>query len=86
MLAGPVVIFHVTERQVTEVALTEYNNVVKAFPSDPTDQPFSTCALPRGTRRRGSIADAYRSESPDKDLTIGAVSVTNEPVPTRTLP
>ena len=34
MRAGPIVIFHVTEQQVTEVALAEYNNVVKAFPSD----------------------------------------------------
>ena len=34
MRAGPIVIFHVAEQQVTEVALAEYNNVVKAFPSD----------------------------------------------------
>jgi hypothetical protein len=27
MRAGPIVIFHVTEQQVTEVALAEYNNV-----------------------------------------------------------
>src|ERR1700694_751004 len=73
-----VVIFHVTEQQVTEVALAEYNNVVKAFPSDRTDQPFSISILPRGARRRRSIADAYRSESADKILPIGAVPVTNE--------
>src|SRR6266481_6673918 len=78
MRAGPIVIFHVTEQQVTEVALAEYNNVVKAFPSDRTDQPFSISILPRGARRRGSIADAYRSESADKNLTISAVPVTNE--------
>ena len=28
MGAGPIVIFHVTEQQVTEVALAEHNNVV----------------------------------------------------------
>src|SRR6202035_873910 len=78
MRAGPIVIFHVTEQQVTEVALAEYNNVVKAFPSDRTDQPFSISILPRGARRRGSIADAYRSESADKNLTISAVPVTDE--------
>jgi hypothetical protein len=65
--AGPIVIFHVTEQQVTEVALAEYNNVG----SDRTDQPFSISILPRGARRRGSIAAAHRSESADKDLTIG---------------
>ena len=60
------------------MAFAEYNNVVKAFPSDRTDQPFSISILPRGARRRRSIADAYRSESADKDLTIGPVPVTNE--------
>src|ERR1700719_1012768 len=78
MRAGPIVIFHVTEQQVTEVALAEYNNVVKAFPSDRTDQPFGICVLPRGTRRCWPVADTYRSESADKDLAIGPVPVANE--------
>ena len=78
MRAGPIVIFHVAEQQVTEVAPAEYNNAVKAFPSDRTDRLFSISILPRAARRPGSIADAYRSESADKDLTIRAVPVTNE--------
>ncbi|SHG19115.1 hypothetical protein SAMN05443248_0625 [Bradyrhizobium erythrophlei] len=78
MRAGPIVIYHVAEQQVTEVALAEYDNVVKAFPSDRTDQPFSISILPRGARRRRSIANAYRSESADKNLIISAVPVTNE--------
>src|SRR6202043_1628217 len=78
MRAGPIVVFHVTEQQVTEVALTEHNNVVKAFPANRTDQPFSISILPRGARRRRSIANAYRSESADKDLTISSVPVTDE--------
>jgi hypothetical protein len=57
MRAGAFVIFHVTEQQVTEVALAEYNYVVKAFPSDRTDQPFSLSILPRGARRRESTTD-----------------------------
>ena len=65
MRAGPIVIFHVTEQQVTEVALAEYNNVVKAFPSDRTDQPFSISILPRGAR------DVGRSRMPiDRSLRI----------------
>src|ERR1700738_4511463 len=78
MRAGPIVIFHVTEQQVTEVAFSEYNDVVKAFPANRTDQPFSISILPRGARRRRSIANAHRSESADKDLTISPVPVTNE--------
>jgi hypothetical protein len=58
MRAGLIVIFHVTEQQVTEVALAEYNDVVKAFPSDRTDQPFSISILPWRPRRRRSIANA----------------------------
>src|SRR5271155_4292231 len=78
MRAGPIVIFHVRQQEVTEVALAEHNNVVKAFPADRTDQPFSISILPRRARRRRSIADAYRSESADENLTISAVPVTNE--------
>src|SRR5258707_12285904 len=73
-----VVMTHVRQQDVTEVALAKYNNVVKAFPSDRTDQPFGICVLPRGARRCWSVANAYRSESADKDLTIGPVPVTNE--------
>ena len=63
MRAGPIVIFHVTEQQVTEVALAEHNNVVKAFPSDRTDQPFSISILPR---ERGDVG---RSRMPiDRSL------------------
>src|ERR1700738_571139 len=73
-----VVIIHVRQQNVTEVSLAEYNDVVNTFPADRTDQPFSICVLPRGTRRCWSVADAYRSESADKDFTIGPVPVTNE--------
>jgi len=45
MRAGPIVIFHVTEQQVTEVAFAEYNDVVNAFSSDRTDQPFGICVV-----------------------------------------
>src|SRR5580704_1478578 len=58
MRAGPIVIFYVAEQQVTEVALAEHNNVVKAFPSDRTDQPFSISILPRGARRRQTTESA----------------------------
>jgi len=35
-----------------EVALAEHNNVVKAFPADRADQPFSISILPR---ERGDV-------------------------------
>src|SRR6202048_5598904 len=73
-----VVIIHVRQQYVTEVSLAEHNNVVKAFPSDRTNQPFGICVLPRGARRCWSVANAHRSESADNDLIIGPVPVTNE--------
>ena len=54
-----IVIFQVRHQYVTEMALAEHNNVVKAFPADRTDQPFSICILPWGTRRCRTIANAY---------------------------
>src|SRR3984957_17268836 len=73
-----VVVTHVRKQDVTEVSLAKHNNVVKAITSDRTDQPFGICVLPRGTRRCWPVADAYRSESADKDLAIGPVPVANE--------
>ena len=40
------------------MALAEHNNVVKAFPADRTDQPFSISIFPRRARRRRSIANS----------------------------
>src|ERR1700731_1301816 len=71
MRAGPIVIFHVTEQQVTEVALAEYNNVVKAFPSDRTHQPFSISIFPGGAWRSWLVANAHRSKASDEDIAIG---------------
>jgi hypothetical protein len=40
MCAGAIIIFHVRQQQVAEVAFAEHDDVVEAFPSDRTDQPF----------------------------------------------
>src|SRR6266481_5232205 len=45
MRAYLIIIFQVRQQYVTEVPLSEHNNVVKAFPSDRTDQPFGEAAL-----------------------------------------
>src|SRR6267378_2759976 len=52
--------------------------MIHTFPSDRTDQSLSIRVLPRGTRRCRSVANAHRSKSTDKDLTVGPVPVTNE--------
>jgi hypothetical protein len=73
-----VVVVHVRLEHMTKMPLAEHNNVVKALPSDRADQSFRKSVLPWGTWRCRSIADAYRAESADKDLTISPVPVTNE--------
>src|SRR3979409_431648 len=78
MRAGAIVIFHVQQQQVTKVALAEHDNVVKAFPSDRTDQPFGISVLPWGTRRRRLIANAHRSNPSDENVTIRAIPIADQ--------
>src|SRR6266404_4161955 len=78
MRAYLIIIFQVRQQYVTEVPLSEHNNVVKAFPSDRTDQPFGTSILPRGAWRRWSVANAHRSKSSDEDNAIGPIAVADQ--------
>src|SRR6202022_991003 len=73
-----IVVLHVRQQDVTKMSFASHDDMIDAFPSDRTDQSFSICVLPRGTRRCRSVANAHRSKSTDKDLTIGPVPVTNE--------
>ena len=85
-----VVIIHVRQQYMTEVSLAEHNNVVKALPSDRTDQPFGISVLPWGARRCRPVANAHSSKSSHEDLTIGPIPVTDQVagnlVPNRMLP
>src|ERR1700687_2201002 len=78
MRAYLIIIFQVRQQYVTEVPLSKHNNVVKAFPSDRTDQPFGTSILPRGAWRRLSVANAHRSKSPDEDIAIGLIAIADQ--------
>src|SRR5712691_3304924 len=78
MRAYLIIIFQVRQQYVTEVPLSEHNNVVKAFPSDRTDQPFGVSILPRGAWRRWPVANAHRSKSSDEDIAIGLIAIANQ--------
>src|SRR6266849_7342433 len=78
MRAYLIIIFQVRQQYVTEVPLSEHNNVVKAFPSDRTDQPFGTSILPRGAWRCWSVANAHRSKPSDEDNAIGPIPVADQ--------
>src|SRR5882672_8542049 len=78
MRAYLIIIFQVRQQHMSEVPLSEHNNVVKAFPSDRTDQPFGTSILPRGAWRRWSVANAHRSKSSDEDIAIGPIAIADQ--------
>src|ERR1700687_3319213 len=78
MRAYLIIIFQVRQQYVTEVPLSEHNNVVKAFPSVRTDQPFGVSILPRGAWRRWSVANAHRSKSSDEDIAIGLIAIADQ--------
>ena len=59
MCAGAIIIFHVRQQQVAEVAFAEHDNVVEAISSDRTDQPFGIPVLPWRPWRRRLIANAH---------------------------
>jgi DNA polymerase-4 len=44
-----IIVIHIRLEHMTKMPLAEHNNVVKAFPSDRTDQSLSMSVLPRGT-------------------------------------
>src|SRR6202165_339611 len=78
MRAYLIIIFQVSQQYVAEVPLSEHNNVVKAFASDRTDQPFGVSILPRGAWRRWSVANAHRSKSSDEDIAIGLIAIADQ--------
>src|SRR6202521_404027 len=78
MRAYLIIIFQVRQQYVTEVPLSEHSNVVKAFPSDRTDQPFGASILPRGAWRRWSVTNAHRSKSSDEDNAIGPIAIADQ--------
>ena len=73
-----IIVVHVRQQHVTKMPLAEDNNMVKAFPPDRTDQPFSICVLPWGARRRRSIANPHGSNSSNNDFAIGPVPVADQ--------
>src|SRR6478609_381878 len=69
--ARAVVIAHVRQQHVAQMAFAEYHDMINAFPADRTDQPFCIRIFPRRARRRRAVSDADRPNPADKDLTIG---------------
>ncbi len=54
-----ITVIHIRLQHMTKMLLAEHNNVLKALPSDRTDQSFSISVLPWRAQRRRSIANAH---------------------------
>jgi hypothetical protein len=62
-----------------KMPLAEHDNVVvKTFPADRTDRPFTIPALPRRSRRGWPIPNAHRPKAADEDVTVDGVAVTDD--------
>src|SRR6202166_2852025 len=78
MRAYLIIIFQVSQQYVAEVPLSEHNNVVKAFPSDRSDQPFGKAVLTgRGWRGR-LVPDAHGAQSACDEAAIDPVAIADE--------
>src|ERR1035438_10280006 len=62
----------------TKMPLAEHDNVVKTFPPDRTDRPFTISVLPRRSRRDWPIPNAHRPKAADEDVSVDGVAVTND--------
>ncbi len=61
-----------------KMPLAKYDDMVKAIPSDRADQPFTISVLPWRSRRGWTIPNAHRPKSPDDNIAICAIPVTND--------
>src|SRR5260221_4493693 len=76
--ASRVIVCRVRSQQMAKMPLAEHDNVVKTFPPDRTDRPFTISVLPRRSRRGWPIPNAHRPKAADKDVAVDGVALTND--------
>jgi hypothetical protein len=65
-----IIVVHVGQQHMAQMAFAEYHDMIKAFPADRADQAFCGCVLPGWTRRRRAVSNADRSNAADKYLSV----------------
>src|SRR6267142_195917 len=73
-----IVVGRVRAKQMAEMPLPEHDNMVKTFPPDRTDRPFTIPVLPRRSWRGRPIPNAHRPKAADEDVTVDGVAVTDD--------
>src|SRR4030088_3566819 len=61
-----------------KMPLAQHDNVVKTFPSDRTDHPFTIPVLPRRSRRGWPLPNAHRPNAADEAFTVDGAAATND--------
>src|SRR3984893_14890275 len=77
MRASRVTVGRVRSQQMAKMPLAEHDNVVKTFPADRIDRPFTISVLSRRSRRGWPLPNAHRPKAADEDVTVDGVAVTN---------
>jgi len=60
-----------------KMPLVKYDDMVNAVASDRTDKPFTKPILPWRSQRGWTIPNAHRPKSPDDNIAICAIPITN---------
>jgi hypothetical protein len=76
--ASLVVVGRVRSQQMAEMPLAEHDNVVKTFPPNRTDRPFTISVLPRRARRGWAIPNAHRPKPAKEHTSVDGVMVTDD--------
>jgi hypothetical protein len=76
--ASRVIVGRVRSQQMAKMPLAEHGNMVKTFPADRTDRPFTIPILPRRSRGGWPIPNAHRPKAADEDVTVDGVAITND--------
>ena len=66
--SGAIIVIGISSKQTPKMPLTKYHDVVKAFPSDRSDQPLTIAILPWRPRRGRPIPNTHRPKAPDEDF------------------
>src|SRR3981189_3115333 len=75
--ASRVIIGRVRSQQMAKMPLAEHDNVVKTFPPDRTDRPFTISVLPRRSRRGWPVPNAHRQKAADEDVAVDCAAITD---------
>jgi hypothetical protein len=78
MCPDAIIILHVRVEHMAQVSLAEHDDMIKTFPSDRADQPFSMSILPWRSRRGWPVTNAHRAKTPGEYLAVDPVPIADD--------